>query len=132
MSAVGSLARPKSSKRRTSPNKWSKPSKKQKSSSRPTASTARPQRGGLPAFSRNEWQRGANLRSWDNSFAPSPASSAPRNSQRSEVNRKVARLKAQARDILLNPKAVGQMFWDELKHDAQTKKNNFLSKLRRR
>lgn len=124
--AVSSLA--KRSKPSASRSKSSKPSKKQTTSSR-TGNMARPQRGGLPTFNRNEWNRGANLRTSDSySNSPSPRSSAV---PPARVRAKVNRLTAQARDILMNPRLVGQMFWDELKHDAKKTKQQLSSRLRR-
>jgi hypothetical protein len=121
--AVGSLAKPK--KQRKSPNKSSKQSKKQK----PYSPQPPAQRGGLPTFNRNAWQRGDALRS---SGASSPTSSRASSAPARKVQAKVKRLQSQARDILMNPRLVGQMFWDELKHDAKQKKQQLLSNLKRR
>lgn len=122
---VNSFGKSKSKKSSTSGKKSSTPSKKSRKS---TAKKAPQQRGGLPVFNRNAWARGAQLQSSGGFSGSSGGYSAPR-PRPTSARAKLQRLKAQALDVLLNPRAVGQMVYDSVSHDAKKTKKRFLSKV---
>lgn len=105
--------------------------RKKKKTSKPTSSGKATRKPGPPKpkqkFDRNAWLGGRSLVSSDHVNA-SPRSLSG-SSSLSSIKSRAERLKAQARDLVRNPRLVASMVRDEIEHDLKQEKRIYSSKL---